>query len=127
MLFPDGTKEEWEKFKRRLSKSISEEKNMWRLGKMKKVVSLREMWTRGISKKIGSAKANRIYEIAYKGLLRNLETVKAEIEREKIEPVEEGYVFQNLIVYGDLNLNKNVQNEVSNVGPGATGININTD
>lgn len=83
MLFPDGTKEEWEKFKRRLSKSISDEKSLWRHGKMKEVISLREMWAKGISKKIGSAKANRIYEIAYKGLFRNLETLKAEIEKEK--------------------------------------------
>lgn len=85
MLFPDGTKEEWEKFKRRLSKSISDEKSLWRQGKMKDVVSLREMWAKGISKKIGNAKANRIYEIAYKGLFRNLETLKAEIEKEKAE------------------------------------------
>ncbi|MBQ6064549.1 MAG: hypothetical protein IJK87_13145 [Prevotella sp.] len=85
MLFPDGTKEEWEKFKRRLSKSISDEKSLWRQGKMKEVVSLREMWAKGISKKIGSAKANRIYEIAYKGLFRNLENLKGEIEREKTE------------------------------------------
>lgn len=43
------------------------------------------MWAKGISKKIGNAKANRIYEIAYKGLFRNLETLKAEIEKEKAE------------------------------------------
>jgi len=85
MLFPDGTREEWEKFKRRLSKSISDEKSLWRQGKMKEVVSLREMWAKGISKNIGSVKANRIYEIAYKGLFRNLETLKAEIEKEKTE------------------------------------------
>ena len=83
MLFPDGTKEEWEKFKRRLSKSISDEKSLWKQGRMKEVVSLRDMWAKGISKQIGSVKANRIYEIAYKGLFRNLETLKAEIEREK--------------------------------------------
>lgn len=85
MLFPDGTKDEWEKFKRRLSKSISDEKSLWRQGTMKETVSLRDMWAKGISKKIGIAKANRIYEIAYKGLYRNLETLKAEIEREKTE------------------------------------------
>lgn len=85
MLFPDGTKEEWEKFKRRLSKSISDEKSLWRQGRMKEVVSLREMWSKGISKKIGNVKANRIYEIAYKGLFRNLETLKTEIEKEKNE------------------------------------------
>lgn len=85
MLFPDSTKEEWDQFKRRLSKSISDEKGLWRQGKMKEIVSLREMWAKGISKKIGSAKANRIYEIAYKGLFRNLETLKTEIEKEKNE------------------------------------------
>lgn len=85
MLFPDGTKEEWNQFKRRLSKSISDEKSLWRQGKMKEIVSLREMWAKGISKIIGSAKANRIYEIAYKGLYLNLETLKTEIEKEKNE------------------------------------------
>lgn len=41
MLFPDETKEQWEKYKRRLSKSISDEKSLWRYGKMKEVVTLR--------------------------------------------------------------------------------------
>lgn len=85
MLFPDETKEQWEKYKRRLSKSISGEKSLWVQGKMKEEVLLREMWSKGISKKIGSPKANRIYEIAFKGLFRNLEALKTEIEKEKSE------------------------------------------
>lgn len=82
MLFPDGTKEEWEKFKRRLSKSISDEKSLWRQGKMKEVVSLREMWAKGMSRVLGDAKANRIYEIAYKGLYTSLTALKHELERD---------------------------------------------
>ena len=82
MLFPDGTKEEWEKFKRKLSNSISGEKNLWRKGKMKEVVPLREMWAKGIANVLGNAKANRVYEMAYKGLYTSLTSLKHELERE---------------------------------------------
>lgn len=82
MLFPDGTKEEWEKFKRKLSNSISGEKNLWRQGKMKEIVPLREMWAKGIANVLGNAKANRIYEMAYKGLYTSLTSLKHEMERE---------------------------------------------
>lgn len=82
-LFPSESKEEWEKFKRRLSKSISEEKSLWKHGKMKEVVPLRDMWAK--QKQIGmdAAKMERIYAIAYKGLFQNLEDLKQEIAKEK--------------------------------------------
>ena len=82
MLFPDETKELWEKYKRRLSKSISDEKSLWRYGKMKEVVTLREMWAKRKNVRLDQAKMERVYEIAYKGLYSNLTTLKQEIEKE---------------------------------------------
>lgn len=82
MLFPDETKERWEKYKRRLSKSISDEKSLWRFGKMKEVVTLREMWAKRKDVRLDQAKMERVYEIAYKGLYSNLTMLKQEIERE---------------------------------------------
>ena len=82
MLFPGETKEQWEKYKRRLSKSISDEKSLWRFGKMKEVVTLREMWAKRKNVRLDQAKMERVYEIAYKGLYSNLTTLKQEIERE---------------------------------------------
>ena len=82
MLFPDEIKELWEKYKRRLSKSISDEKSLWRYGKMKEVVTLREMWAKRKNVRLDQAKMERVYEIAYKGLYSNLTTLKQEIERE---------------------------------------------
>ena len=85
MLFSVVTKDEWIKLKRRLSKSISDEKSLWRQGKTKQVVTLREMWAKGINKILGSAKSERIYQIAYKGLYVNLVNLRTEIERENSE------------------------------------------
>lgn len=82
MLFPDETKEEWEKYKRRLSKSISDEKSLWRYGKMKEVVTLRDMWANRKNVRLDQAKMERVYAIAYKGLYLNLTTLKQEIEKE---------------------------------------------
>lgn len=82
-LFPSESKEEWEKFKRRLSKSISEEKSLWKYGKMKEVISLRDMWAKQRFLAMDSAKMERIYAIAHQGLLRNLEDLKQEIAQEK--------------------------------------------
>ena len=81
-LFPNGTKEEKDKFKRRLSKSISVEKSLWRQGPLNEVVSLSEMWAKGIDVKMTNDKSRRIFAIAYKGLFRNLERLKVEIECE---------------------------------------------
>ena len=83
MLFPDETLEKFKNFKRRLARSISGERSLWKKGKAKQEVTLREMWAKGIAKVIGSAKAERVYEIAYKGLLNNLVALKHDIEREK--------------------------------------------
>ncbi|MBQ8601720.1 MAG: hypothetical protein IJ413_04115 [Bacteroides sp.] len=82
-LFPSESKEEWEKFKRRLSKSISEEKGLWKHGKMKEVIPLRDMWAKQRSLGMDAAKMERIYAIAHQGLLRNLDDLKQEITKEK--------------------------------------------
>lgn len=82
MLFPDETKEQWEKYKRRLSKSISDEKSLWRYGKMKEVVTLRDMWAKRKNVRLDQAKMERVYAIAYKGLYTSLTNLKQEIERE---------------------------------------------
>lgn len=82
ILFPDETKEQWEKYKRRLSKSISDEKSLWRFGKMKEVVTLREMWAKRKYVRLDQAKMERVYTIAFKGLYTNLTMLKQEIEKE---------------------------------------------
>ncbi len=82
MLFPDETKEQWEKYKRRLSKSISDEKSLWRYGKMQEVVTLRDMWAKRKNVRLDQAKMERVYAIAYKGLYTSLTNLKQEIERE---------------------------------------------
>lgn len=82
MLFPGESKEQWEKYKRRLSKSISDEKSLWRYGKMKEVVTLRDMWAKRKFVRLDQAKMERVYAIAYKGLYTSLTILKQEIERE---------------------------------------------
>lgn len=82
MLFPGENKEQWEKYKRRLSKSISDEKSLWRFGKMKEVVTLRDMWAKRKNVRLDQAKMERVYAIAYKGLYTSLTNLKQEIERE---------------------------------------------
>lgn len=82
MLFPGENKEQWEKYKRRLSKSISDEKSLWRYGKMKEVVTLRDMWAKRKNVRLDQTKMERVYEIAYKGLCSNLAMLKQEIDKE---------------------------------------------
>ena len=83
ILFPSSSKEEWERFKRLLSKSISEEKSLWKHGKMKDVVPLKDMWAKQKQIRMDSAKMERIYAIAYKGLYQNLLDLKDSISKEK--------------------------------------------
>ena len=83
ILFPSASQEEWEAFKRRLSKSISEEKGLWKHGKMKEVIPLCDMWAKQKSLAMDAAKMERIYAIAYKGLYQNLRDLKQHIAKEK--------------------------------------------
>ena len=83
ILFPSSSKEEWERFKRLLSKSISEEKSLWKHGKMKDVIPLKDMWAKQKQIRMDSAKMERVYAIAYKGLYQNLLDLKDSIAKEK--------------------------------------------
>lgn len=83
MLFPDETPESFKDYKRKLAKSISEERHLWRQGPMNQEILLKDMWAKGMSKRLGAQKAQRIFEIAQKGLWTNLTALKHEIEREK--------------------------------------------
>jgi len=82
MLFPSGTRKEWEQFKRRLSKAISEEKGLWKYGTAKEVIPLRDMWAKKKYLQLDMAKMERIYQIAHNGLLKNLTELKQTIEKE---------------------------------------------
>ncbi|MBR5611567.1 MAG: hypothetical protein IKW43_00335 [Bacteroidaceae bacterium] len=75
-LFPSALGEERESVKRRLSKAISEEKGLWKHGKMKEVISLGDMWAKRNLLALDPAKMERIYAIAYKGLYQNLKDLK---------------------------------------------------
>ena len=75
-LFPSALGEEREFVKRRLSKAISEEKGLWKHGKMKEVISLGDMWAKRNLLALDPAKMERIYAIAYKGLYQNLKNLK---------------------------------------------------
>lgn len=83
MLFPDETPEEFKSFKRKLAKSVSAERSLWRQGSMNQEVVLKDIWAKGMSKVLGIAKAEKVFKIAYKGLYINLTELKQEIEREK--------------------------------------------
>ena len=83
ILFPSDSQEEREAFKRRLSKSISEEKGLWKHGKMKEVIPLCDMWAKQKYLAMDAAKMERIYAIAYKGLYQNLMDLKQNIAKEK--------------------------------------------
>ena len=62
---------------------ISEEKSLWKHGKMKDVIPLKDMWAKQKQIAMDSAKMERIYAIAYKGLYQNLVDLKDKIAKEK--------------------------------------------
>lgn len=82
-LFPHTSMEEWEDSKRRLSKSISAEKKLWKHGAMQEEIPLKDMWAKQKLLGMDAAKMERVYAIAYKGLYQNLEDLKQEITKEK--------------------------------------------
>lgn len=82
-LFPHTSMEEWEDSKRRLSKSISAEKKLWKHGAMQEEIPLKDMWAKQKLLGMDAAKMERVYAIAYKGLFQNLEDLKQEIIKEK--------------------------------------------
>ncbi len=78
-----SSSEEWEAYKRRLSKAISSEKSLWRHGKAGEIITLREMWAKCKHLSLDQTKMERVYAIAYKGLWQGLTDLKQRIEREK--------------------------------------------
>ena len=82
---PEAFREEsvadWERYKRRLSKSISDEKSLWRHGRMQTVVSLREMWAKEREVRLDKAKMERIHAAVHQGLLANLVALRLEMEK----------------------------------------------
>ncbi len=82
-LFSCASPEVWEESKRRLSKSISAEKKLWKHGAMQEEIPLKDMWAKQKTLAMDSAKMERIYAIAYQGLYQNLMNLKQEIAEEK--------------------------------------------
>lgn len=82
-LFEFGTAEEMAAFKRKLAKSISHEKGLWKYGRAKEVTGLKDMWAKCQPLGIDSAKVERMYNAAYKGLLLKLVELKQDIEKQQ--------------------------------------------
>lgn len=70
------TSEDREAQVRRICKSISRERNLWKYGKEKEVTALKDMWVRQQVLGIEHAKVERLYNAAYKGLYEDLAALK---------------------------------------------------
>ena len=82
-LFSFETTEDMQAFKRKMEKSISHEKSIWKYGKAKEVTRLKDMWARYNQTNIDYAKVERIFNAAYTGLCVKLVALKQEIAKEK--------------------------------------------
>ena len=82
-LFSFDTPEDMQAFKRKMEKSISHEKSIWKFGKAKEVTKLKDMWARYNQTTIDYAKVERIFSAAYDGLCKKLIDLKQEIEKGK--------------------------------------------
>lgn len=82
MLFNFNSPEEMSSFKRRMQKSISHEKGLWKYGKAQEVTKLKDMYARCKSLGMDYAKVERMYKAVYKGLYLKLVELKQEIDRE---------------------------------------------
>ena len=72
-----------EEFKRKVAKSISHERGLWKYGKMKEVTRFRDMWARQRALGISYAKLERLYAAAYTGLCQKLIQLKEKIQKER--------------------------------------------
>lgn len=79
-LFQDEPQETFKEYKRNLAKSISHERSLWKPGMIKEEVPLKEIWAKDMGKTLGTAKAERVFGIAYKGLYLNLNALKKQFE-----------------------------------------------
>lgn len=82
MLFSDESVEMPMAYKRKLARSISAERSFWKQGNAKIEVTLKDMWAKHIEHRIGRAKANRVWEIAYQGLYTSLTNLRYEMGQE---------------------------------------------
>jgi hypothetical protein len=82
-LFSFETPKDMQAFKRKMEKSISHEKSIWKYGKAKEVTKLKDMWARYNQTNIDYAKVERIFNAAYTGLCVKLVALKQEIAKEK--------------------------------------------
>jgi hypothetical protein len=82
-LFSFETPEDMQAFKRKMEKSISHEKSIWKYGKAKEVTKLKDMWARYHQANIDYAKVERMFNAAYTGLCVKLVALKQEIAKEK--------------------------------------------
>lgn len=82
-LFSFETPEDMQAFKRKMEKSISHEKSIWKYGKAKEVTKLKDMWARYNQTNVDYAKVERMFNAAYTGLCVKLVALKQEIAKEK--------------------------------------------
>lgn len=82
-LFSFDTVEDMQAFKRKMEKSISHEKGIWRHGKAREVTRLKDMWARFSQTNIDYAKVERMFNAAYGGLCVKLVALKQEIIKEQ--------------------------------------------
>ena len=82
-LFSFETPEYMQAFKRKMEKSISHEKSIWKYGRAKEVTKLKDMWARYNQTNIDYAKVERMFNAAYTGLCVKLVALKQEIAKEK--------------------------------------------
>ena len=82
-LFSFDTLEDMRTFKRKMEKSISHEKSIWRHGKAREVTRLKDMWARFSQTNVDYAKVERMFNAAYSGLCVKLAALKQEISKEK--------------------------------------------
>jgi len=82
-VFSISSSDEWNRYKRRLAKSISEEKRLWRYGKAQTIITLQDMWAKRKHIQMDQAKMERIYAIAYTGLYKRLMDLKQKMDKEK--------------------------------------------
>lgn len=82
-LFSFETPDDMHIFKRKMEKSISHEKSIWKYGKAKEVTKLKDMWARYSQTNIDYAKVERMFNATYTGLCVKLVALKQEIAKEK--------------------------------------------
>lgn len=77
------TVEEMVAYKRKVAKSISHEKSLWKYGSAKKVTKLKDMWAKFQQLGVNPTKVERMYNAVYQGLLLKLIKLKQEIEKQQ--------------------------------------------